>query len=172
MAQYEIRDFKVNALPLPTGVPNSRYYIPNGNGTDVDEFITDKTGNYHKVNPISSTGAVKKNFITGIVINGGKAVIMEIDGKIYPFDITNETHYDKYIGIAESSAIENDVCTVVLNGEIKTIGTGWLAGIPYYIASTSFLSSTPPSTGIIKQIGVGISTDTILITNGTELIGI
>lgn len=54
MAQYEIRDFKVNALPLPTGVPNSRYYVPNGNGTDVDEYITDLNGNYRKVNPVGS----------------------------------------------------------------------------------------------------------------------
>jgi len=171
MTQYIIRDYRVNSLPAK-GQPNSRYYVPNGNGTDVDLYITDLSGNYHKVNPTSSTSAVKKNFITGAVINGGKAVIMDIDGKIYPFDITNESHYDKYVGVAESSSIENDVCTIVLNGEIKTIGTGWLAGIPYYIASTSFLSNIPPSTGIIKQIGVGISTDTILITNGTELIAI
>ena len=71
MAQYEIRDFKVNALPLPTGVPNSRYYVPNGNGTDVDEYITDLNGNYRKVNPVGSTATlVEKNEpLVGIINN-------------------------------------------------------------------------------------------------------
>lgn len=166
-----IDDYKVDSLP-PKGAPNSRYYVPNGNGTDIDEYITDKSGNFRKVNPISTVGTVKKNFIAGVIINGGKALIMDIDGKVYPFDITDESHYDKYVGIAETAANQDDICTVVINGEVKTLGSGWLVGIPYYIAATSFLSSTPPSTGIVKQIGVGISNDTILITNGTELIAI
>ena len=97
---------------------------------------------------------------------------MYIDGKVYPFDITDESHYDKYIGIAENATVQDDICTVVINGEVKTLGIGWLPGIPYYITNTSFLSNIPPTVGIIKQVGVGINTDTILITNGTELIAI
>lgn len=169
--QCAIDDYKVDVLP-PKGKPNSRYYVPNGNGTDIDEYITDKSGNFRKVNPISTTGTVKKNFIAGTIINGGKALIMDIDGKVYPFDITDESHYDRYVGVAETAANEDDICTVVINGEVKTLGTGWIPGVPYYITSTSFLSSTVPTIGIVKQIGVGISTDTILITNGTELIAI
>lgn len=169
--KYNIDDYKVDQLPTK-GEPNSRYYVPNGNGTDIDEYITDKKGLFRKVNPISLTGTIKKNFIAGVVINGGKALIMDIDGKVYPFDITDETHYDKYVGIAETAAIQDDICTVVTSGEVKTLGTEWLAGIPYYITSTSFLSSTPPTSGVIKHVGVGISLDTILITNGTELIAI
>lgn len=46
--QCEIKDYKVNELP-PKGKPNSRYYVPNGNGTDIDEYVTDKDGEYHKV---------------------------------------------------------------------------------------------------------------------------
>jgi len=71
MAQYEIRDFKVNALPLPTGVPNSRYYVPNGNGTDVDEYITDLNGNYRKVNPVGSGISLEEvnETLVGIINN-------------------------------------------------------------------------------------------------------
>lgn len=169
--QCVIKDFKVDALPIK-GEPNARYYVPNGNGTDIDEYITDKKGLFRKVNPVSSTGTVKKNFIAGTIINGGKAVVMDTDGKIYPFNIANDSHYDKYVGVAETAALQDDICTVVINGEVKTLGSGWLTGTPYYIASTSFLTDTPPTVGIVKQIGVGIATDTILITNGTELIAI
>lgn len=51
MGQCSIKDYKVTELPSK-GQPNSRYYVPNGNGTDVDEYVTDKEGNYHKVNPV------------------------------------------------------------------------------------------------------------------------
>ena len=48
-----IEDYKVDVLPVK-GVPNARYYVPNGNGSDVDEYITDLVGNFRKVNPIVS----------------------------------------------------------------------------------------------------------------------
>ena len=48
--RYIIKDFKVNTLPAK-GEPDSRYYVPNGNGTDIDEYITDKNGLFRKVNP-------------------------------------------------------------------------------------------------------------------------
>ncbi len=53
----EIKDYKVNELPLK-GKCHSRYYVPNGNGTDIDEYVTDKDGNYHKVNPSAGGGTV------------------------------------------------------------------------------------------------------------------
>ncbi len=47
--ECKIRDFKVLELPQPKGVPNARYYVPNGTGTDIDEYLTDLNGNYRKV---------------------------------------------------------------------------------------------------------------------------
>lgn len=64
MTQYPIREFRVNTLPTK-GKPNSRYYVPNGNGTDLDEYITDLSGNYRKVTPIipSATERIEENLI-------------------------------------------------------------------------------------------------------------
>jgi hypothetical protein len=45
---YTIFDFKADTLPA-IGVPNSRYYIPNGQGTDIDEYVTDLNGSFRKV---------------------------------------------------------------------------------------------------------------------------
>lgn len=47
MVQYPIRDYKVNSLPSK-GQPNARYYVLNSDDT-VDEYITDKQGNFRKV---------------------------------------------------------------------------------------------------------------------------
>ena len=53
---YTIRDFRVNSLPgVP--IPNSRYYVPNGQGTDLDEYLTDLNGNYRQIKPIISSVA-------------------------------------------------------------------------------------------------------------------
>lgn len=44
-----INEYKVNKLPSK-GKPNSRYYVPNpDNDTLVDEYVTDKDGNYKQV---------------------------------------------------------------------------------------------------------------------------
>lgn len=48
-----IKDYKVNELPSK-GEPNSRYYIPNGQGSNIDEYVTDKDGNFRKVSSQSN----------------------------------------------------------------------------------------------------------------------
>lgn len=52
MEQKNIRYFKVNSLPSEL-CPNAIYYVPNGNGSDLDEYVTDKYGNARKVRTIS-----------------------------------------------------------------------------------------------------------------------
>ena len=51
-----IKDYRVNTLPV-VGIPNSRYYVPNGQGSDIDEYVTDLNGNFRKVNPIVNISA-------------------------------------------------------------------------------------------------------------------
>ena len=56
---YTIRDFRVNSLPgVP--IPNSRYYVPNGNGTDLNEYLTDLTGAYRLVGSAGSPSTDEK----------------------------------------------------------------------------------------------------------------
>lgn len=62
---YTIRDFRVNSLPgVP--IPNSRYYVPNGNGTDLNEYITDLTGAYRLVGSAGSGTNVYGEEHTGL----------------------------------------------------------------------------------------------------------
>jgi hypothetical protein len=67
---YTIADYKVNTLPI-NGVPNARYYVPNGNGTDIDEYLTDKDGNYRKVSPVVVIGGYEEinEVLIGVVNN-------------------------------------------------------------------------------------------------------
>ncbi len=111
---------------------------------------------------------ILKSFIAGEVINGGKAVIIDDDGKIYHMDITNSDHWYKLLGIASTSAIINDPVNIVINRITEVLGSGWIAGKGYYIASTGFLAITAPINGLCKQVGVGIDIDKISINHYSE----
>lgn len=117
-----------------------------------------------------STDAIFKNFVAGEDINGGKAVMIDTDGKVYLFDILNPYHYDKYLGISSTAVLAGQQCTIVTHGKNTTLGPGWLSGRPYYIATGGDLSTTPPSLGFLKQIGVGIDTDTIMIVAANQYV--
>lgn len=130
-----------------------------------------RTGNTITVTGSSSSGETVVNiYIAGAIINGGKAVIMDTDGLIYPMDITDSNHWYQYVGIAINAAIINDPVNVVVSGKTQVLGSGWIPGIGYYISSTGYLSNTPPITGFCKQVGVGVDNDTINIVNYSDYI--
>lgn len=109
----------------------------------------------------------------GETISGSKAVMIDTDTRIYLFDITNPYHYDKYVGVAETSANEGNPVTVITEGKSVLIGSGWLPGKAYYITSDSTLSTTLPPAGTFwKRVGVGIDTDTIMINSFFEVVTI
>jgi hypothetical protein len=116
--------------------------------------------------------ALKQNYFTGAVVSGGMVVMIDTDRKVYPFDITNPYHFDKYLGVALQAGIPNTQISVITQGPGTFPGVGWLPGMPYYIGSTSFLTSVPPTLGVLKQVSVGIDTNTIIVvpTVGAVLI--
>lgn len=116
--------------------------------------------------------ALKQNYFTGAIVSGGMAVMIDTDKKVYPFDITNPYHFDKYLGVALQAGLPNVQISVITQGPGTFPGVGWLPGMPYYISNTSFLTSTPPILGLLKQVGVGIDSNTIIVnpTLGAVLI--
>lgn len=114
--------------------------------------------------------AVKLARVAGATINGGKAVMQDPDGEIYPFDIENPFHYGKYLGVAETAATIGNEATIIISGVSNYIGSGWSAGISYYIGSNGLLTHIPPTTGLLIRVGVGIDTDKIAIIPNINVI--
>lgn len=112
---------------------------------------------------ISSKNRLTKQFRAGVVINGGRAVCLSTDNAIYPFDINDSWCFDRFVGVAETSTNTNDICTVVTYGISHVIGSGWVAGTPYYISDNGYLTPTPPEIGLLFQVGIGIDGERILI---------
>lgn len=133
-----------------------------------------RVGNKVTINGAGSSGSTAEGVVytytAGEILSGGVAVIMDTDAKVYKMDITNSYHWYRYIGITTQAAILNDPINVITSGVTTLLGSGWIAGAPYYISSTGVLSTTNPSPGFCKQVGVGINIDMINIVNYSEYI--
>lgn len=103
-----------------------------------------------------------KRFYAGENIAKGRAMYVATDGKIYHVDITDSSKVDRYVGIAEESGGPGTIITVCTHGLSLVGGSGWSAGILYYIGSNGFLTSSVPS-GNIRKVGVGVDPDRILL---------
>lgn len=91
--KYIITDYKVNVLPV-VGVPNARYYVPNGNGTDLDHYVTDRAGAFRKV---------KNKFSLTTLGNSGKATYDRDTGVLnipnYAPDLSNLVPFGRNLTI-------------------------------------------------------------------------
>lgn len=101
--------------------------------------------------------------IAGENIPGGAAVIIDVTGRAYLFDPSNDNHYSKSVGIARHSAMEDHSIDICFAGEIVVAGSGWVAGTVYYVGAGGVLTPAIPAVGTPCMIGVGTAQDTILI---------
>ena len=120
------------------------------------------------IQTVGTSKSVKKSFVAGENINGGNAVIIDTNGRVYKFNIANPSHAGKFGGIADTSSLIETSCTITIAGECTNVGSGWTSGVSYYISSNSMLSPTPPINGIVHLVGIGSGTDKILINNSLE----
>lgn len=129
---YTIRDFRVNSLPgVP--IPNSRYYVPNGNGTDLNEYLTDLTGAYRLVGSAGSPSTDEKvkvssndttpGFLNGkLVVGAGISFLENNNGGNETLTIS---HVDtsSAINLDTSGAQVIDLLTFDTFGHVQTVTT-------------------------------------------------
>lgn len=109
--------------------------------------------------------------IAGEVLSASMVVMLAADDKVYKFNIANNAHYGKAIGVTKTSAgVGATVELVAFPNEHMDVGSGWAAGTSYFISATSLLTSTPPSSGICKNVALGVDTDKIKLKDGVETI--
>jgi len=104
-----------------------------------------------------------KRFYAGENIARGRAVYVDTDSRIYHIDISDATQVDRFVGVAEENGGPGAIITVCTHGLSQVGGSGWNAGILYYIGSNGFLTSTEPVSGTIRKVGVGVDLDRMLL---------
>jgi len=131
MEQKNIRYFKVNSLPSEL-CPNAIYYVPNGNGSDLDEYVTDKYGNARKVRSISPL-EVNVNGVTSEVT---ELVFLNSNG--VTFGISDNT-------ITASAAGGSGADFILGNANGLTFGTLGSTVTGSYTMPTNYISSNQSS---------------------------
>lgn len=104
-----------------------------------------------------------KRFYAGENVAKGRAMYIETDNKIYHVDITDSEKVSKFVGVAEEDGIPGDIITVCTYGLSLIGGSGYSAGIVYYVGTNGFLTSIEPVLGSVVKVGVGVDSDRILI---------
>lgn len=100
--------------------------------------------------------SIRKQFFSGAFITGGTGVYMATDGKVYPYTTSNS---DTYIGIAEKTTAISCVFTVVIQGYLKVVGSGWSAGQVYYIQNGGSLTTSAAD----KKVAIGVENDAVVV---------
>lgn len=159
MQQIEIKDFKVNALPV-IGVPNSRYYVPNGNGSYIDEYITDLNGNYRKVSTANSS---KISATLGETIGSGFLVYLDSLGRAFKYNQNDVLLYDYAVGITNQSGVTGEIVDIIIGGENTQMG-GLITSKQYYASNSGLLTDNITTlTGIIQPVGIATSATKLLV---------
>jgi hypothetical protein len=100
--------------------------------------------------------SIGRVFTSGEAITAGKAVYMNVDGKIYHYTTANMA---TYIGVAEESNAIDCPVRVIMQGYIRVTGSSWGAGIVYYVQNGGTLVSSVAD----KKVAVGIGNDSALL---------
>lgn len=118
-----------------------------------------------KGDPGSGSGGsnlLTNDYEAGEDINGQRLVMLGTDGLIYLYQPI-EANYGKLIGMVNAAIMTGNTGAAIEAGMLESIGFGFSAGVPYYAIADGKFSDTPPSSGLIHRIGVGVSNDKINI---------
>lgn len=90
-----------------------------------------------------------------------RAVVL-INDKVFYFDPTNVNHYGKCVGISRNGCSINDICDIVISGQINT-GLILNEGAIYYANTNGTLTDTIPTTDLFQIVGLAITQQIFLV---------
>jgi len=90
-------------------------------------------------------------------------VIMIKDGLAYKYQPSDVANYGKAVGIAKNAVSAGGQVNIILGGKLSLSGWGLTADEIHYAIDDGGLSTTPPTTGLLSQIGYAKDTDTLII---------
>lgn len=94
-------------------------------------------------------------------ITSFKAVIIT-NNQAFIYNPDDITEYNRLVGIANSGAVTGNSIDILTFG-ILTVSYAVTVGATYFVNNTGALTVTPNSTGILQEVGTGISNNSIFI---------
>lgn len=111
--------------------------------------------------PPGISGGVAINVIAGENLGGHRAITLS-NGLARYADNTSLASVNKVIGITRGSCIVGDIIAIDSIGELNGF-SDLITDMPVYLSINGIVTATIPSVGFIQQLGLAISTTTIVI---------
>ena len=92
-----------------------------------------------------------------------RALRKEADGLVYIADSSNVSHMTHVYGISRQSVSIGTDLNVIIFGEFIDTGLLFAGEIPIFINGAGVLSTTPPSTGFIIDLGYMSDANTMFV---------
>lgn len=109
------------------------------------------------------TGVIWDVFTAGEILNGYRVCYLGADERVYLASSLDLSTISKSLIMTRHSAIENEIVECVLSGKITNTGWGLTPGARYFLTSGGQITSTPPTSGYLHEVGTAEKTDTLLI---------
>jgi len=156
----QVYQHAVDVLPL-IGLVGHFYYIENGNGTDLDEYLADSSGILRFIgarpvlNIISYISAEAIPSYTPVAIYNNLA---------YKLDASNTNHQFAFVGFSTNGTIAGQTCLIQQIGELELIGWGLTPNTQYLAgtAGTIVTNNTTPN-NFTKVIGYATTSNKLQI---------
>lgn len=141
------------------------YYIENGQGTNLDQYIADNNGLLRLVGKDfypDGFNNVKSVITLGESVSGGNVLYMASNGKFYKYNHSDLNLYNRVAGLANSSGLADQLIDIITNGECDQLG-GLITGDTYYGAENGLVTNIPPVINIFQQLGIAKSATTLIV---------
>jgi len=105
---------------------------------------------------------VTKSYIANTNIGIHRAVALNNEGKLIVADNTDLSTLNKVIGVSLQSVLTDTPCEVLVLGELTDQSFNFNGSV-VYVGSGGILTTTPPSSGYILQMGTVVNPTTVYI---------
>ena len=109
------------------------------------------------------TGIVWDKFKAGENLNGYRVCYLGADERVYLASNLDLSSISKSLIMTRHSAIEDEDVECVLAGKIYNSGWGLTPGARYFLTTGGQITSTPPTSGYLHEVGTAEKTDTLFI---------
>jgi hypothetical protein len=165
----------VNPLSLSGQNPRSTFQrivqfsgstLYDGLGNEISP--TGITSNIYNINN-TFTGSPENSFAytAGEAIGGGRSVFIAADSKVYVYKNTDMVAFGKFVGMSKGAASSGAQVQIQMDGLFTDVGFGYTPGDTYYVSSTGVPTNTPPTTGFVHVLGVGVDSNTLRLFDNT-----
>lgn len=109
-----------------------------------------------------SAGKVEVTKVAGATISGHRAVKI-VAGLAQYADKDDLFAAESVLGITTNAALVGEDLNIVMFGEIQEGSWAWTQNLPIYLGDIGVLTQTPPTLGAAVELGIALTSDTILV---------